>query len=377
MIQWRRLSTTTSTMVIARLLPVVILLLFIPMLGQAFDISTARGIATYNFNSFQGGHQPQLPCSCCRHCPSRWQTTTTTTITTRDKRPERLTFLSWCPSLLSLSAQPGDDANDKEEESEDNMGNADNTGVVRPSGGSDEYDDDDDSGKFWDGIFSRFTNPRIDDPALPLSDALVAQIIAPTMEIAWLSLNHAPSPTWLRPISTAQLSSRVDLFASSSPRGSLLAPALIHGAALAVCWLAGALAARAYERDALILLTRDDDTMDTNNIHNNNRRNNPNDGNVYNNNINQSNQPHGAVVARGAPIAVLQAGAFATGLLILATQMDLFVEFGFQFIQYGDSPETDFRIVVAVIEVVNDVVFEAVTLFVWRMFLALQQQQPR
>ena len=203
------------------------------------------------------------------------------------------------------------------------------------------------------GIFSRFLNPRIDDPALPLSDALVAQIIAPSLEVAWLALNRAPSPTWLQPIVPKSL------IVPKFSRGSLLAPALIHGAALAVCWLAGALAARAYERDALIWPIDEGDGGSSSS-----QRDDP-----YKNSLqtSPSNRP------RGAPLAVLQAGAFATGLLILGTQLDLFLEFGNRYVQLGESPETDFRIQVAVVELVNDVVFEAVTMVSWRLYLAAQQ----
>ncbi|KAL7565533.1 hypothetical protein ACA910_003812 [Epithemia clementina (nom. ined.)] len=223
-----------------------------------------------------------------------------------------------------------------------------------------------------DGIFTRFTNPRIDDPALPLSDAVVAQIIAPSLQVGWLALNHAPSPTWLQPNIIRTSSSPF----TSMQRGSLLAPALIHGAALAVCWLAGALAARAYERDALGLPSWQQKTTRTTTTTTTTTRTNPlNTKNPYNDNLQMLSPPSSP---RGIWIAVLQAGAFATGLLILATQVDLFVnDFGFQFVQYGDSPATDFRIQVAVVELVNDVVFEAVTLLSWRLYLAAQQPQQQ
>lgn len=174
-------------------------------------------------------------------------------------------------------------------------------------------------------VLSRFTAPRIDDPFLPLSDVLVAQIIAPSLQIAWLSLNHAPSPSWLQPI-----------FATStlySSRGSLIAPTLIHGAALASCWIVGALAARAYQQDAI--------AADA-------------DGKL------------GTVLAR-----VVQAGAFATGILILATQTDLFLEYG-RWVQVGETEEIDFRLLVALVELSNDVFFEATTMVTWRLYLAWQ-----
>lgn len=97
-------------------------------------------------------------------------------------------------------------------------------------------------------IFQRFLSPTIDDPGLPLTDALLAQIVAPSLQIFWVFLVHAPSPSWLRP-----LSSYFGEAPELAPRGSLLAPTLIHGAGLAVCWLAGALAARMYEKEAFSL----------------------------------------------------------------------------------------------------------------------------
>ena len=171
------------------------------------------------------------------------------------------------------------------------------------------------------GLLVRFTDPVIDDPGLPLADTLVAQIVAPSMQVFWLSLVHAPSPTWLRPIFDNTL---------WQMRGSLVAPTLIHGAALAFCWLAGALAAQAYRREAF------DPTVDG----------------------------YGTVVLRTA-----QAGAFATGLLILGTQLDLFVEYG-RYVQLGESEEIDLRLVSAAVEVINDVIFEASCITSSRLFLA-------
>jgi len=175
----------------------------------------------------------------------------------------------------------------------------------------------------------RFLSPKIDDPGLPLTDVLVAQIIGPSLEIAWLSLNHAPSPSWLRPIFQTS--------ALYTSRGSLLAPALIHGAALATCWIIGALAAKTYELEAIV----------------------PNEKNGY-----------GTILWR-----VCQAGAFASGLLILATQLDLLSEFG-RWVQLGESEETDFRLLLAAVELINDIFFEAITLITWRLFLASQSRRP-
>jgi hypothetical protein len=171
------------------------------------------------------------------------------------------------------------------------------------------------------GLLSRFTDPVIDDPGLPLADTLVAQIVAPSLQVFWLSLVHAPSPTWLRPIFDNSL---------WQARGSLVAPTLIHGAGLAFCWLAGALAAQAYQRNAY------DPTVDG----------------------------YGTVLFR-----IAQAGAFATGLLILGTQIDLFAEFG-RYVQPGESEEIDLRLLSAVVELINDIIFEASCITSSRLFLA-------
>lgn len=94
-------------------------------------------------------------------------------------------------------------------------------------------------------IMQRFLSPKIDDPGLPLTDVLLAQIVAPSFQTFWISALHAPSPSWLRP-----LGSYFGEAPELAPRGSLLAPTLIHGAGLAVCWGLGALASQFYERQS-------------------------------------------------------------------------------------------------------------------------------
>jgi hypothetical protein len=164
------------------------------------------------------------------------------------------------------------------------------------------------------GPLDRFLNAKIDDPALPLSEVGIAQIIAPTIQIFWLVFNNAPYPTWASPIGNA-------LFPA---QGSFLAPTLIHGAGLAFCWLAGCLAAKGFEKDAF------EGSL----------------GQVF--------------------FASIKAGAFATGLLILATQIDLFIDLG-GFVQLGESPETDRRLLIAADEVIKDIFFEATVLISWRL----------
>lgn len=97
-------------------------------------------------------------------------------------------------------------------------------------------------------VLQRFLSPKIDDPGLPLTDVLLAQIVAPSFQTFWIFAVHAPSPSWLRP-----LGSYFGEAPELAPRGSLLAPTLIHGAGLAVCWLAGALAAKFYEEESFTL----------------------------------------------------------------------------------------------------------------------------
>jgi len=180
-----------------------------------------------------------------------------------------------------------------------------------------------------DAVSDRFLSPKIDDIGLPLADALVAQVVAPSFQILWISLARAPRPTWLSPIFAAD-----QLFPK---RGSLLAPTLVHGAGLASCWIAGALASRNYEKEAFDISETD-----------------PDDG-IFR---------YSVVVSR-----TLQAGAFATGLLILSTQIDLFAEFG-RYVQPGESDEIDFRLLTAIVELINDIFFEAVTLIGWRVYRA-------
>lgn len=166
-----------------------------------------------------------------------------------------------------------------------------------------------------ESVLDRFTDPKIEDPMLPLTEAGIAQIVAPTLQLLWLRLNQSPFPSWATPLYDYTF----------TPRGALLAPTLVHGAGLACAWLLGCLAAKAYEREAY-------------------------EGNV------------GQVV-----LATFKAGAFACGILILATQFDLYREMG-GYVQVGDSAETDLRIYRALVEVIDDIFFEAATLLVWRIF---------
>lgn len=165
-----------------------------------------------------------------------------------------------------------------------------------------------------ENILSRFTDPKIDDPAVPLTEAGIVQIVAPTVQLFWLRFNQSPFPSWTTPLYDYTF----------TPRGALLAPTLVHGAGLACCWLLGCLAAKAFEKES------------------------------YEGDVSQ------------VVLSTAKAGAFATGLLILGTQFDLVHDLG-GFVQIGDDPLSDLRIYRALVEVINDVFFEAVTLISWRL----------
>jgi hypothetical protein len=258
---------------------------------------------------------------------------------TRSRLVLLLVLPAWCfPPNKVVSFQLGIDARKRSHGCRNGIACAHRASMFMAN---DDQDDNQDQGtKSTANILGRFTSPVIDDPALPLSDALVAQVIGPSVQIAWLSLQHAPQPTWLKPIFDTDL-----LY---TERGSMVAPALIHGAALATCWVVGALAAKAYERRSISPLLRKSRVS---------------------NEAGDSSWDYTLVRA-----AILRGGAFATGLLILATQIDLLFEFG-RWVQLGESEDTDFRLLVAIVELVNDVFFEAVTIASWRLYLANQAER--
>mgnify|MGYP007080210327 CR=1 FL=1 len=164
-------------------------------------------------------------------------------------------------------------------------------------------------------LFDRFANPKIDDPWLPLTEAGIAQVVAPTFQLFWLAALQSPFPSWAAPLYDPTF---------APPRGAFLAPTLVHGAGLACCWLAGCLAAEAYAKDAY-------------------------EGTI-----------------KEVVVSTLKAGAFSSGLLILATQYDLYRDMG-GYYQLGFSPETDIQILRHTVELINDIVFEAVVLLIWRI----------
>ena len=136
-----------------------------------------------------------------------------------------------------------------------------------------------------------------------------------------------------------------------------MAPTLIHGAGLAVCWLDGALAARMYEREAFTVKGEDGK-----------------EGNWC-----RRRSPGGVLDALGRYDTILvrlfQAGAFASGILIVSMQMDLLLEFK-GYVQYGESNETDLRLLVAATEVINDIFWEALVIGSWRIIHANFMSSP-
>jgi hypothetical protein len=192
-------------------------------------------------------------------------------------------------------------------------------------------------------LLSRFTNPQIDDPGLILTDGLVVQVIAPTLQIAARLALGVPAPTWLQ-------STDPSLLFNNRP-GALLAPTLLHGAALDLVWLVGALAARAYERPAISPIKRPRPAGDG-------------DGTAT-----KYDWDYSRVYQ-----ALIRAGAAATGLWIFATQVDVYMDMG-DYVQWGDSMASDARLVVAATEGIADFIFEAITITFWRLYLAYQTER--
>jgi len=101
--------------------------------------------------------------------------------------------------------------------------------VLRPStAGYDNFDDD---------VFDRFLRPRIDDTSHLAEDLLVSGILAPALAVFLVVLTGKYVPAWL-------------LYEGVRKRAVLI-PTLIHGVGLSLCWLAGSLAARAYEAESI------------------------------------------------------------------------------------------------------------------------------
>jgi hypothetical protein len=219
------------------------------------------------------------------------------------------------------------------------MGNDDdNVGRSNDDDENEEHENENDAAPppSYPNFLRRFTDPIIDDPALPLTDALMSQIVAPTLQVYWLVVNGSPRPTWLASTAVVGRYSNTDAHFLA---GSMLTPVLIHGAGLAVCWIMGALAANMYE------------------------------GRSYAPSSASSMSSSTSFLERYSSVlgGIIRAGSFAIGILVLSTQMDLLFEFRGRYVTLGESDESDFRLLVAYVEVINDVFWEGLVISSWRI----------
>lgn len=186
--------------------------------------------------------------------------------------------------------------------------------------------DDYDAGlAFGKDIRRRFAAPRIDDPGLPYADSLVC--ICGTLFVAMIAVKGViPLPTWLEPLPGTALPGTRGL--------PYIFPAFRHGSALAACWLLGALAASAFEREAY------------------------------------------SASLREAVSRTWRGGAFATGMLILATQLVTYSTLSGQGIDpYLPSIEADRALLTTAFEVITDIAVQAVGLTAFRVYRWVDARQ--
>ena len=196
--------------------------------------------------------------------------------------------------------------------------------VRRAANGGDGDGDGESLRDAWDAgvengkeILARFTNPVVDDQGLIIADALIAGVVAPGLEAIVCTAAGVPLPLW----------------ASAFGSRKLVLPVLVRGATEATCWYAGAVSARLYARDAY-----------------------------------DFPPPAGADDRFATTVKrTLQAGSFATALLIGATQLQLALRYGFPAPQLGDSPETDMALLRTLDDLLRDIATEALTLLSWRV----------
>lgn len=197
----------------------------------------------------------------------------------------------------------------------------------------DDFGADFEAGKAYGAsIRARFLSPRIDDRGLPFADALVC--VGGALFVAQWALNPAvpgalkiPTPSWLVP---------TPLPGGINWRGvPFILPALSHGAALGGCWILGALAAAAYEKEAYTGTWQ-------------------------------------VALAR-----TWRAGAFAIGILILGTQLSLYVSLSSQGLDPTTVPSTagvdsgapaDMQILQTAFELICDCTVQAAQLTLFRMY---------
>lgn len=177
-------------------------------------------------------------------------------------------------------------------------------------------------------ISSKFLQPRIDDPGLPPSDALVSVNGAVIVAVI-ARLGIIPLPTWLKPLGAP--SPLPFIGGGGLP---YILPAVSHGSFLAACWVLGALASGAFESEAYMGTLRE-------------------------------------AISR-----TWKGGLFATGLLILSTQLYVSLQLVAQGIDPTDpSMVSDEIILRTVFEVATDVTVQALVLTAFRVFRWWDAQQ--
>jgi hypothetical protein len=168
----------------------------------------------------------------------------------------------------------------------------------------------------------RFFTPVVDDPGLPIADSLVC-LAVPVLLATVILAGGLPRPSWL-------------VAAPWVPRVRALPyvlPAIGHGLSLASCWVAGAFAAESYRKEAYGSTGSTADVLK----------------------------------------ATWAAGAFASGLLIVALQAQLVAQFGpavqGSFAEVGfPSTAADFTVVQRTAELALDIGSEAVVMTGWRLY---------
>ena len=181
---------------------------------------------------------------------------------------------------------------------------------------------------FGKEIKARFVAPRIDDPGLPYADALVC--ICGALFLAQLGLlGVLPRQSWLTPLPGVPLEGYRGL--------PFILPALSHGAGLAGCWVLGALSAAAFEREAYMGSWRE---------------------------------------ALGR---TWRGGSFATGVLLLSTQLATAVRFSAMGLDpygpLGASAQGDYELIKTAFEVICDIAVQCVGLTAFRYIRWRDAQQ--
>lgn len=166
-----------------------------------------------------------------------------------------------------------------------------------------------------DDISRRFRAPVVNDQGLVITDALIAGVVVPGLEIFAAVASGGPLPHWV------------------VPSMGLVSSVLTRGATLAACFCIGAFAAEAYDRRAFDYP--------------------PPDG---------RSDRYLETLKR-----VWSAGAFAAGLLIVVTQLRTGLSIGFG-VQFGDNPASDMVLLEATDDLIRDGLAEAAGLTAWRLY---------